>query len=148
MIHKCRFGICLSNKRKYSSNDLSCRFKFPMNPQGFDVIYDESGSKISSVKRNDESSSGADVLDGDLVFISNHPTVVHHIPELLTVWCANVETRPVKSFDQVIRYILKYLVKPEPNSPPFDSIIKSVVDVANEDEPVRKVMQRVCTSYL
>ena len=143
MIHKCRFGICLSNKRKYSSGDLSCRFKFPMNTVGFNLLLDESGSKITSAERNGDSPLGADVLNKDLVFIRNHPTVVHHIPELLTVWCANVETRPVKSFEQVIRYILKYLVKPEPNSPPFESILKSVVEVSNEDESVRKIMQKI-----
>ena len=142
MIHKCRFGICLSNKRNLS-NDLSCRFKFPMSTQGFDLLYDESGSKISSVVRNVDSPLGAEVVDEDLLFIRNHPTVVHHIPELLTVWCANVETRPVKSFEQVIRYILKYLTKPEPNSPPFETILKSVIEVADEDETVRKVLQKI-----
>ena len=143
MIHKCRFGICLSNNRKYSKGDLSCRFKFPMDAQGFNLKYDESGSKILSAERNSDSPLGAEIVDKDLLFIRNHPTVVHHIPELLTVWCANVETRPVKSFEQVLRYILKYLVKPEPNSPPFDSILKSVVDVANEDETVSKVLQKI-----
>ena len=139
MIHKCRFGICLKN----NIHDPSCRFNFPMNTFGFDLMYDESGSKILSADRNGDLPNGADVIDEELLFIRNHPTLVHHIPEFLAVWGANVETRPVKSLKQVMRYLLKYLVKPEPNSPPFESLLKSVVEEANEDEEVRKVLQKI-----
>ena len=143
MIHMCRFGICLNDKRKDSSGNILCRFKFPMDTLGFTLQFDELGSKILSAYRNDISPNGADIVGEDLVFVRNHPTLVHHIPELLTVWCANVETRPVKSYDQVIRYLLKYLVKPEPNSPPFESMLKSVVEGANDDDAVRKVLQKI-----
>ena len=77
------------------------------------------------------------------MFVRNHPDLVHHIPEFLTAWCANVETRPVKSYDQVIRYLLKYLVKPEPNSPSFNSMLKAVIEGTNENDALRKVMQKI-----
>ena len=141
MIHDCR-NTCFKNKGK-KSGDSECRFGMPMDPSGFNLIFDESGKLIISANRNNDSPLGADVVDKDLVYIRNNPATVHHIAELLTVWCGNVETRTVKSMESVIRYILYYMVKPEPNSPPFDSILKSVIDVANENEAVRKVMQRI-----
>ena len=50
MLHMCRFGICLNNKK----HDPSCRFKFPMDTLGFDLMYDESDSRILSAKRNED----------------------------------------------------------------------------------------------
>jgi hypothetical protein len=61
---------------------------------------------------------------------------VHHIAELLTIWGANIEGRPVESYEQVIRYLLKYMMKDEPNSQPFSAIYKAVVESAEDDEPV------------
>ena len=69
--------------------------------------------------------------------------IVHHIPELLLDWGANIEGRPVQSFDQVIRYLLKYMMKDEPNSVPFSSITKAVVKAAKDEDPVRRAFQKI-----
>jgi hypothetical protein len=78
-----------------------------------------------------------------LIFQRNHPTLVHHIAELLTIWGANIEGRPVESYEQVIRYLLKYMMKDEPNSQPFSAICKAVVESAKDDEPVQKTFQQI-----
>jgi hypothetical protein len=61
---------------------------------------------------------------------------VHHIAQLLTIWGANIEGRPVGSYEQVIRYLLKYMMKDEPNSQPFSASCKAVVESAEDDELV------------
>jgi hypothetical protein len=76
--------------------------------------------------------------DNQITFLRNHPTLVHHNPELLTIWGANIEGRPIESYQQVVRYLLKYMMKNEPISKPFESICKAVVDNAAEDGTLRK----------
>ena len=49
-------------------------------------------------------------------FLRNHPTIVYHMPELVLIWGANIEGRPLQSYKQVLRHLLKYMFKDEPNS--------------------------------
>jgi hypothetical protein len=62
---------------------------------------------------------------------------------LLTIWSANIEGRPVESYQQVVRYLLKYMMKNEPNSQPFESICKAAIDNAAENGTVRKSFQQI-----
>jgi hypothetical protein len=60
-----------------------------------------------------------------------------------TIWGANIEGRPVELYEQVIRYLFKYMMKDEPNSQPFSAICKAVVESAEDDEPVCKTFQQI-----
>jgi hypothetical protein len=144
MLHHCRVGYCLSPKRLDNQGQMTCRFNFPKDLHGFQLTFDDAGSYITSVeKQPTKSDFGAEFVSGSLKFLRNHPTVVHHIPELLLIWGANIEGRPVQSYKQVLRYLLKYMFKDEPNSSPFMAVSKAVIEASTDAEPVRRAFQKI-----
>ena len=62
---------------------------------------------------------------------------------LQTIWCANVDSKLVVSYKQLIAYLLKYMMKEEQSSAAFQAVCKSLVDEVPEGSPVRKALQRV-----
>jgi len=94
-------------------------------------------------RTNYGSEKGADFVKGKLKFMRNHPTVVHHVPEFLLIWQGNIEGRPVQSYEQVLRYLLKYMMKDEPNSTSFTAVCKSVVEASKDEDPVRRAFQKI-----
>ena len=145
MLHHCREGYCLNrNRRDKNTGEMTCRFHFPIKLHGFKFEFEENGSRIAEVKKVATASNvGAEFHDTELRFLRNHPTVVHHVPELLLIWGANIEGRPVQSYRQVLRYLLKYMFKEEPNSSPFQAITKAVIQAAADEDPVRRTFQKI-----
>ncbi|MBM3938769.1 MAG: hypothetical protein FJ333_08995, partial [Sphingomonadales bacterium] len=145
MLHQCREGYCLSkNRRDRTTGRMICRFKFPMDLHGFKPNFDHPGTHISHMEQvPTKTQVGAEFNRSELKFLRNHPTLVHHVPELLLMWGANLEGRPVKSYKQVLRYLLKYMFKDEPNSAPFQSITRSVISNMANEEPVRRLFQKI-----
>jgi hypothetical protein len=47
------------------------------------------------------------------------------VPEFLLIWRANIEGRPVQSYQQVLLYLHKYMMKDEPNSALFSAVCKA-----------------------
>ena len=142
MLHKCREGYCLCLKHTKFGKKI-CRFGFEADYLGFDPVYEDEGKSLKSFKRNKQCPEGAEIRDGDLFLLRNHKRMVAHIPELLCIWQANIEGRPVRSYRQVQRYLLKYMMKNEPNSAPFNAIMRATVEDANQEDPVRKIFQRI-----
>ena len=151
MLHTCRVGYCLkppnNNMRRQEDQRAKCRFGFEKAYHGFQPIWDVNGSSLLGHKwmeGYDHAEIGL-TSDGkmtDLYLMRNHPRMVSHIPELLSIWQANIEGRPVRSYEQVIRYLLKYMMKEEPNSKPFDAMMRASVEEVDEADPVRKVFTR------
>ena len=56
--------------------------------------------------------SGYHKKDG-LTLLRNHPRLVGHIYELLIIWGGNTDQKTIESYDQLLNYILKYVMKPE-----------------------------------
>jgi len=138
MCHKCRVGYCL--KKQMHANDCqNCRFNFPIELHGFKEVFDELQQHIISMEKTEsESKKAADFVQGKLRFLRNHPTVVHHVPEFLLIWLGNIEGRPVQSYEQVLRYLLKYMMKDEPNSTSFTAVCRSVVEASKDEDPVKR----------
>ena len=151
MLHTCRVGYCLkpqnNNMRQQADQRAKCRFGFEKAYHGFQPIWDVNGSSLLGhkwIEGYDHAEIGL-TSDGkmtDLYLMRNHPRMVSHIPELLSIWQANIEGRPVRSYEQVIRYLLKYMMKEEPNSKPFDAMMRASVEEVDEADPVRKVFTR------
>ena len=150
MLHQCRVGYCLkppnNNMRQQEDERAKCRFGFEKAYHGFEPIWDVNGSSLLGHERiegvyNEIRLDRATDLP-DLHLLRNHPRMVSHIPELLSIWQANIEGRPVRSYEQVIRYLLKYMMKEEPNSKPFDAMMRASVEEVDEADPVRKVFTR------
>ena len=145
MLHHCREGYCLNCARRDKvTREMICRFHFPIDLHGFKMIFDEAGAHIAGLQKiPTESDVGAEFCRNELKFLRNHPVVVHHVPELLLIWGANIEGRPVQSYKQVLRYLLKYMFKDEPNSSPFQATAKAVIEASVEEEPVRRSFQKI-----
>ncbi|KAL8586175.1 hypothetical protein ACOMHN_057737 [Nucella lapillus] len=146
MLHHCRDGYCLE---KNSNGEKACRFKFPMKLIGFEAVVSDDGKTLLRPRRlPDVAADGAIYVDGKLCYLRNHPTIVHHIPELLTIWGANIEGKTIETYEQVLRYLLKYMYKAKPDSQTFQAISKAVVRNAGDDMPVRKVFHQILMKTL
>ena len=86
---------------------------------------------------------GAEFYRNKLNILRNHPRIVQHVPELLSIWRGNVDQKLIESLQHLLRYLLKYVLKPEQGSQMFTNIVKSLTDDAPNDCPVRKVFQKV-----
>ena len=73
----------------------------------------------------------------ELSLARNHPDLVRHIPELLSIWRANMESQAVVSWTQLIDYILKYALKPEERSTTLTDIIRRIGNRLKDDAPVK-----------
>ena len=143
-----REGYCLNPKRKDKEGKQTCRFSFPIECAGYVPIWDVTGRHLQEVRRNtDQLQQGASIIESekscDLFILRNHTRLVSHIPEILNTWCANIEGRPVKSYRQVINYLLKYIMKEEPNSEPFKAMTKASIEEVNPEDPTKKVFQKL-----
>jgi hypothetical protein len=144
MLHHCCEGYCLSRQRRDKDGNMTCRFNFPIEIHGFEAIFDDLGQKLIGMEKElGGLGKGADFVKGKLKFWRNHPTVVHHMPEYLLIWEANIKGRPVQSYQQVLRYLLKYMMKDEPNSAPFSAVCKGVVEASKDEDPVRRAFQKI-----
>ena len=79
----------------------------------------------------------------EITYARNHPDIVHHIPELLLLWLANCDGRAVQSYPQLIRYVLKYTLKPEVKSATLQEIEDNLWKNTADDTVVRKFCQRM-----
>ena len=146
MLHQCKEGYCLNRSKRDPEGNMICRFKFPMEPHAFQLNFEPNlhGQQLASANKIPVGSGkGADFEKGNLIFWRNHPALVHHVPELLLIWGANIEGRPVQSYHQTLRYLLKYMMKDEPNSASFGAVLKGVVEASKDEEPVRKAFQKM-----
>lgn len=79
----------------------------------------------------------------ELKILRNHPRIVQHIPEILSIWRGNVDQKLIESLQHLLRYLLKYVLKPEQGSQTFTNILKSLTEDAADDCQVRKVFQKI-----
>ena len=79
----------------------------------------------------------------ELRFVRNHRRVVKHIPEILLLWQANCEASAVRSDKQLMEYLMKYTLKAEKSSATIDAIKKQVYENVSDDEPIRKMCQKL-----
>ena len=167
MLHKCKMGFCKDIKRvKYEKvlgpdhkvrigpdgkemkeRTYPCRFDFPKDILGFNFESNESG-KIEKICSDLDGSGNLKINgsfhDGEkLTLLRNHPDLVTHIPELLIIWGANCDQKTITSYDQLINYLLKYLMKNESQSDFFTNIARTVTDKIDDEAPIRKAAQKI-----
>ena len=92
--------------------------------------------------------NGLGFPSGCLELIRNHPRIVTHIPEILLVWRGNTDAQIVKSYKQLLQYILKYMFKPETGSETFTNVVRSLTENCEDESPVRKLFCRVLLKTL
>ena len=140
-LHTCTRAYCKKN------NTTRCRFGFPLPLRGFEHVIstgpDDKGMLVAVKRKNPSIMLGAEIEAGNLELLRNHERVVGHVPELLSIWRGNIEQKLIKSPQTLLKYILKYMFKPEEGSLAFTDIVKTLTNNAEDNEPVRKVFQRI-----
>ena len=143
MLHACKITYCLI--RLELLNTFVCRFGFPLLLRGFDKMLAEVDEHqiLDQVLRNEEFAKAAEFVLGSLELLRNHPRLVAHIPELLPIWRGNMDMKLIKSPEALLKYILKYIMKPEAGSLAFTDIIKTLIANADDTTEPRKVFQKI-----
>jgi hypothetical protein len=88
------------------------------------------------------------LADDVLLLLRNHPHVNNHIIEILTLWGANCDQKCITSYDQVVLYLLKYVMKPEKQSDHFKALSKALAKKIDEDTPLKSCCQKVLMSCI
>lgn len=121
---KCRQPRCLIIK----NGKLTCRFGFPKEKMN--------ETKCMALPRN---------VGLNLLTKRNDTLVVSHCPQLTVAWRGNCEMQMIVALDALLRYLLKYLNKPEPVS---EALLKIRETVALESSSSRLTSTRIIQSVL
>ena len=143
-LHHCTKTYCL----RYLAELLRyiCRFRFPKELHGYCFETEKSlpdTESIVGLLQKHCASAGADISNGKVHVMRNHPRIVETIEELLIIWRANCDTKLIQSLEALMKYIMKYAMKKEQNSPSFDAVVKELTDKTASDTPVRKLFARI-----
>ena len=140
-LHGCRLSYCLRKILDF----YRCRFGYPLTIKGFRniLLTIEGKSILDEILRLDDFQCGAVFEYGTLEIMRNHPRLVMHIPELLSIWRGNIDCKLIDSPKHLLKYLLKYLMKPEEGSLQFSEIIKIITNNASDTTPVRKIFQKI-----
>ena len=142
MLHACRRVYCLIITE---ARDTICRFGFPLTLRGFIARLAEVDNKqiLDAVTRDPEFLDAASFILGNLEILRSHPRLVQHIPELLPLWRGNMDVKLIRSPETLLRYILKYILKPEAGSLALTAIIKTLTANADDSTEPRKIIQKI-----
>ena len=139
MLHACKKGYCRKVDEK--GKQLPCTQHFPRVQAGYE---DHSTEEVKRLVRCLEVAVlGARFVGGELQLLRNHPRVVACIQEILQAWRANNDAQLIESTEQLIAYILKYVMKPEVGSVAFNDVVKKVAAETDETTPVRRLLSKV-----
>ena len=139
MLHACNKGYCRKVDEK--GKQLPCNQHFPRLQVGYE---DHSTEEVKRLVRCLEVALlGARFVGGELQLLRNHPRVVSCIQEILQAWRANNDAQLIESTEQLIAYILKYVMKPEVGSVAFIDSVQKVAADTDENTPVRKYLSKV-----
>ena len=142
-LHRCTKTYCL--KENKAGGDY-CRFRFPMQPYGFVHVKKDVGtnkSYLDEIHLQPDVHKGAAFQGENLCFLRNHPRLVKHVPQIASLWRGNTDATLFKSVGAVVRYILKYMSKPESSSVSFLEIAKHLAEKVDEDCPTRKLFAQI-----
>ena len=176
MIHKCKKGSCLTETFKTVKNnegkkeiikEKHCRFNFPFDLNGFKLKFNEETEELegydpdikeesdplsdplhfgASYRKLDEKTQK--FIDTKLELLRNHPELNNHIAEVLILWGANVDQKCITSYEQVVQYLLKYVLKPEKGSEFFTSLKAAIAKKVDDDTPLKKTATKVLMSCI
>ena len=140
--HKCDKKYCV--KTMPIAPYLSyCKFKFPLPLEGFEAEMQGADFIIAITNRLVElAHEGAQFHRNKLGVIRNHPRIVDTVQEVMQGWRGNTNMRIVESLQQLLQYVLKYMMKPTTGSLSFENIVRDITTTQETDRPA-SVCQRV-----
>ena len=90
-----------SYKSKYYTNNQGLRFYGNNNFNDYKILVLGDSFTMDSYVGNDET----------LYLLRNHPNINNYIIEILLLWGANVDQKCITSYEKVVQYLLKYVLK-------------------------------------
>ena len=120
-----------------------CKFKFPQTLEGFEAEW--CGVRITRLRNRMQelAHQGAKFSMKELRVLRNHPRVVDTIMEFMQGWRGNTNVRIVESLEQLLQYVLKYMLKPTTGSSSFHDTVKDIVDRQDIDSRPASICQKV-----
>ena len=148
--HKCTPTYCL---RKTNEGDYICRFGFPQFLCGYvrEPVSAERNSELRLERDVTRCPDGGVVTEEELIFLRNHPFVVTHVPELLSLWRGNIDMKLVTNVEALEKYMTKYIMKEEKKSMSFQDIARVVAEKATEAGPnatVPKTLSQIMLKFV
>ena len=138
--HKCNKRYCL---KSLTPALQICKFSYPKALQGFEA--EQQGDSILAVanKMEEMEHQTAHFEGSSLALARNHPRLVEHIQEILQGWRGNCNVQIVKSLEQLLQYVVKYMLKASTGSASFHSTIKDITEQQGDDTRAASVFQKV-----
>ena len=128
--HRCYPTYCLVGASKRVARDRpACRFEFPLPPADkYTIVYNANrgGQPELVVPRRPEDARGA-----------------RYNPILTRIWRANTDVSPVLDMSAVLRYVAKYIAKPEVASTACREVFGAVVDQLDDTAPAVRAIRRL-----
>ncbi|KAJ5171639.1 hypothetical protein N7492_004232 [Penicillium capsulatum] len=122
--HVCNERYCLRKHRV--SNQLACRFHFPM------ALRDEPGL---------EKPLGSTFYR--LYPVRNHPALNIYNPLVIMAWQANIDIAPCTGTKSLLQYLTKYISKGEPESPSYRHLMQTAIQGANRNRPLQSAVHKL-----
>lgn len=133
----------------------SCRFDFPKDVEGFDYVTEpgQNSDIITAANFNHEKMEkgaifvtteklGDDSLKRDLHLARNHPNLNEFNKAIGLGFSSNTDIKLIKSYEQLVAYVNKYLTKSEGNSLAHHKVLKGLSSKLNDDMTVRSGLIR------
>lgn len=140
--HKCTKNYCLKSLPA-APQVTFCKFFFPKDLEGFEA--EQQGDFISFIsnKLGELGHDGARFSHNVLNLARNHPRIVDHIQELLQGWRGNINVQIVKSLQQLLEYVVKYMLKATTGSASFHNTVKDITQQQSPDSQPASILQKV-----
>ena len=149
--HKCNKNYCVKNMQleggliqKY----CKLHYPFPLIKFEADLAEDDSGRYVNVRNLMEDGDRTAEIMGNNVVYVRNHPWLVAVMHDFLTVWRSNIDCQVIRSLNQLLDYVLKYMLKAEKGSTAFNNVVKVLTAEMSDEDPVRRVFQKVLMKTL
>ena len=140
--HKCNRRYCLKSLPD-APQVTYCKFYFPKDLEGFQAEQDGDLIRAVSNLMEEQEHEGTRFIYNVMELARNHPRIVEHIQELLQGWRGNINIQIVKSLEQLLQYVVKYMLKASTGSASFNNTIKDITLQQDSDSRAASVFQKV-----
>ena len=164
-LHNCRRGYCKDDRPHPVMPPPHtilgpCRFGYDKDLHGFKTVpkLDKDGQEIPGqmdyVLTDDvreKYPDGARIISSTLDLMRNHPQLVEHIPEFLSLWRGNIDCKLIKNVATLIEYVCKYVTKPESSSMRYNTIMQEIAKTTADDQTsaaMKKLITKIFMTYV
>jgi hypothetical protein len=127
--HKCTKEYCL--RRNKTTGQTRCRFHFPMRSRDHGILERPIGSSYYR-----------------FFPIRNDPTLNAYSRIVSMAWLANADISPCTGTKALLRYMSKYITKPEEKTLSYKEMMKDILVNINPRNPLMSTVQKYLNAFL